>query len=348
MQQPYKILVVLAGILGIFIVYNFLLDSLWGSRQQQFNLACLDGPLNRTQELSGRLNVLLREHELALSIAHQYPSVATNLSLFHHRSTQLAANFEAYLRHLARTQDQMRDNMELMLAVKQAGRDFEQCKSAVSRSFSESECLGNWQEYEECVGRAEDVRREAERVREGEAETKLQIDLYIRLPNSSEPSIRVAERLYNESIRNNDKNRQELVNRLDYYEKERKAKSFQKETSVSKLIEIEKPYKECQESNPPPTQTARSTAAARKSASPSTPSTTAASTSSRNASSTRSTCSPASSSSSASPKTAKVWSSSTMSTAATWRSTNACCGLSSRPRRRSRRPAGALRSMSRA
>jgi hypothetical protein len=78
---------------------------------------------------------------------------------------------------------------------------------------------------------------------------KDEIDLYIRLPKTKESAIKIAERRYNESIRINDRNRQELLSRSEHYEKEKKTKIFLREESFSKLVEIEKPYRECLESS---------------------------------------------------------------------------------------------------
>lgn len=108
------------------------------------------------------------------------------------------------------------------------------------------QCHNNWQEYEQCFSRIDGVRRQLGRLASLEQEIKLHIDRYIHLPNNTEPAIRIAERVYNESIKENDKNRQDLSLKLDNYLKELKLKTFQKDQAVSKLVEIDKPYRECQ------------------------------------------------------------------------------------------------------
>ncbi|CAM6005877.1 unnamed protein product [Sphagnum balticum] len=90
----------------------------------------------------------------------------------------------------------------------------------------ELEHQGNWEEYQSCHDKIGRIRSKLEEsLKEGNL-IQLKIDEYIKKPNNTEPAIRAAERIYNESIRKNDKGRQELLDQQEALEKERRNKKY--------------------------------------------------------------------------------------------------------------------------
>jgi hypothetical protein len=132
----------------------------------------------------------------------------------HNKSVQLALSFEKYIKKLTQQHDYNIENVQILREVAKAEKEYLSCKRTIDESYSEEDCSYNWKEYINCSSRMTTVQTKLQWLASEENLIQGQIAQMIKMSNNSISALDLVMRIYNDSMKSNERLKNELTNKL--------------------------------------------------------------------------------------------------------------------------------------
>jgi hypothetical protein len=190
--------------------------------------------LNRTEELTYRIADMQHAENISQIQLSLLSLPLSDEGELHNKSVQLALSFEKYIKKLTQQHDYNIENVQILREVAKAEKEYLSCKRTIDESYSEEDCSYNWKEYINCSSRMTTVRTKLQWLASEENLIQDQIAQMIKMPNNSISALDLAMRIYNDSMKSNERLKNELTNKLTPLEKRLRSKTYDKDEAVEK------------------------------------------------------------------------------------------------------------------